>query len=276
MKLLFKTLFFLLIFNFIGCSNTDKKSSDSAILKSENPEIIYMEAINEYENENFDLALEKFQQIESKFPLSKESIKSQSMIAFIRYIKLEYDLAILKLERIINRYPSYKDIDYIYYMKAICYYEQIENPELDGKFNVLALQSFEELINYFPYSKYTKDSQQKIILLKDNIAAKHMSVGMFYLNQKKYLAALKRYKKVIEEFSQSKYTPEALHRLVEIYFALGLIEEAKNTASVLGYNYPKTKWYKYSYNLVGDQNLIKSKKNLFKKILNKISSNNEK
>ena len=178
-----------------------------------------------------------------KYPLSKESIQSQSMIAFIRYIKLEYDLAILKLERIINRYPSYKDIDYIYYMKAISYYEQIENPELDGKFNVLALQSFEELINYFPNSKYTKDSQQKVILLKDNLAAKHMSIGMFYLNQKKYLSALRRYQKVIDEHSQSKFVPEALHRLVEIYYSLGMIEEAKKSASVLGYYYPNSKWF---------------------------------
>ena len=125
--------------------------------------------------------------------------------------------------------------------------------------------------------KYTKDSKQKIILLKENIAAKHMSVGLFYLNRKNYLAALKRYQIVIDEHSQSKYTPEALHRLVEIYYSLGMIEEAKKTASVLSYNYPKSKWYIYSYNLVGDQNVDQSKKtNLFKKILNKISSKNEK
>ena len=193
------------------------------------------------------------------------------------YIKLEYDLALIKLEKIIKRYPSYKDIDYVYYLKAMCYYERIENPELDGRFNALALQSFEETINYFPNSKYARDSQQKIILLKENLAAKHMGVGIFYLKQKKYLAALKRYQKVINEHSQSKYTPEALHRLVEIYYSLGMIEDSKKTASVLGYNYPKSKWYQYSYNLVGDQNSHESKKtNIFKRIINKISPNNEK
>jgi outer membrane protein assembly factor BamD len=162
-------------------------------------------------------------------------------------------------------------------MIALCYYERIENPDLDGKFNVLALQNFQELINYFPDSTYTKDSKQKIILIKENIAAKHMNVGLFYLNRKNYLAALKRYQKVIDDHFQSKYTPEALHRLVEIYSSIGMIEEAKKTASVLGYNYPKSKWYKHSYNLVEEKNFNKSKKNnLFKKILNKISSNNEK
>ena len=275
MKLLFQILLFLLISYLTGCSNTAKKTAESVITK--NPEIVYSEAINEFESENYDLAFEKFHEIELKFPLSNEAIQSQIMMAFIEYINLEYDSAILKLEKIINRYPSYKDIDYAYYMIALCYYERIENPDLDGKFNVLALQNFQELINYFPDSKYTKDSKQKIILIKENIAAKHMNVGFFYLNRKNYLAALKRYQKVIDDHFQSKYTPEALHRLVEIYSSLGLIEEAKKTASVLGYNYPKSKWYKDSYNLVEEKNVNKSKKNnLFKKILNKISSNNEK
>ena len=275
MKLLIQILLFLLIAYLTGCSNNIKTNTESVNIKK--PEIMYSEALNEFESQNYDLAVEKFNEIELKFPLSKEAIQSQILVAFVEYIRLEYDLAVLKLEKIIKRYPSYKDIDYVYYMKAICYYEQIENPELDGKFNVLALQSFEETINHFPNSKYAKDSWQKIILLKENAAAKHMNVCIFYLNQKKYLAALKRYQKVIDEYSQSKYTPEALHRLVEIYYSLGMVEEAKKTASVLGYNYPKSKWYKYSYNILVDQNSNKSKKtNLFKKILNKISSNNEK
>ena len=274
MKLLIQIFLILLIGFLTGCSNTTKKDVESVVILE--PEKMYSEALIEFENKNYILAGEKFHEIELKFPLSSEAIQSQIMIAFIEYIKLEYDISILKLEKIIKSYPSYKDIDYVYYLKALCYYEQIENPELDGRFNVLALQSFEETINYFPNSKYAKDSQQKIILLKENIAAKHMDVAMFYLNQKNYLAALKRYQRIIDEHSQSKYTPEVLHRMVEIYYSLGMIEEAKKTASILGYNYPKSKWYKYSYNLVGDKKSDKPKKtNLFKKILNKISSNNE-
>ena len=275
MKLFLKILLFLSIGYLTSCSNTDNiKKINSEIKK---PEEMYTKALNEFEKENYDLAIEKFNEIELVFPLSNESIQSQIMIAFIEYIKLDYDLAIIKLEKIIKRYPSYKDIDYAYYLKAMCYYERVENPELDGKFNVLAFENFEELINYFPNSKYARDSQQKIILLNNNIAAKNMNVGLFYLNQKKYLAALKRYQKVIDDHSESKYTPEALHRLVEIYYSLGMIEDAKKTASVLGFNYPKSKWYKYSYNLVGDKDYIKSKKNnFFKNIFNKISSKNEK
>ena len=185
MKLLFQIFLFLLISYLTGCSNTAKKTTESVTTR--NPEIVYSEALNEFESENYNLAFEKFHEIELKFPLSNEAIQSQIMMAFIKYINLEYDSAILKLEKIIKRYPSYKDIDYAYYMIALSHYERIENPDLDGKFNVLALQNFQELINYFPNSKYTKDSKQKIILIKENIAAKHMNVGLFYLNRKNYL-----------------------------------------------------------------------------------------
>ena len=158
--------------------------------------------------------------IESKFPLSSEAIQSQIMVAFIEYIEIRYDICgITKLEKIIKLYPSYKNIDYVYYMKAMCYYEQIENPELDGKYNVLALESFEETINRFPNSKYARDSSQKIILLKKILLLKHMRVAMFYLNQKKYLAALKRYQIVVDESFSIKIYSRSLHRLVEIYYS---------------------------------------------------------
>ena len=122
-----------------------------------------------------------------------------------------------------------------------------------------------------------KDSYQKSILTKENIAAKHMNIGLFYLNKKKYLAALNRYQKIIDDHSQSKFVPEALHRLVEIYYILGMINEAKKTASVLGYNYPNSKWYEYSYQIVVEkQSNETEKKSLFKKIINKLSPNEEK
>ena len=184
---------------------------------------------------------------------------------------MDYENAILKFDRIINKYPSYKEIDYVYYMKGINYYEQIENPELDSKYNQLSLESFQQLINRFPNSKYSNDSRQKIILLKENLAAKNMNIAMFYLKQKKYLAALNRYNIVVNDHNQSKYVPEALHRLVEIYYTLGMVEEANKAAAVLGYNYPDSKWYKYSYKI-----LVKTKKeeSFLKNLLNKISKNN--
>ena len=258
----------------LACTKTNK--NDLTTNNSETPDYYFASAMIEFENKNYDLALELFKELEINFPLSNEAVQAQIMSAFIDYVQMNYNEAIFKLNRIINRYPSYKDIDYVYYIRAVCYYEQIENQYLDGQKNILALDNFQQIINRFPDSKYAKDSQQKIILIKESIAAKHMSVGMFYLKRKKYLAALKRYKKIIDDYSQTKFTPEALHRLVEIYYTLGMIDDAKKTASVLGYNYPDTKWYKYSYKIVSEKNTpVEKNKSFFKKILKPFSKENE-
>ena len=274
MKNLSKLTFILLfIFSSISCSQKEK---DLTILDSETPENLYILAMQDLEKDNYDKAKVLFEKIEFNFPLSNEAIQSQIMIAFIEYAKMNYDEAIFKFNRIINRYPSHKNIDYVYYMKAICYYEQIENEYFDGSNNTEALEGFNQVTNRFPESKYVRDSEQKIILIKENIAAKHMSIGLFYLKQKKYLAAMKRYKKVIDEHSESKFTPEALHRLVEIYYSLGMVEDAKKTASVIGYNYPKSKWYKFSYELVGSYDENSNNKSFFGKITNLLTKDDEK
>ena len=266
MKLLYNIFLLFFVIHFISaCSQSLNKNSDKNIVQdnSENPENYYLRAMIEFENKNYDLAIEIFKDLEMKFPLSNEAVQSQIMSAFIAYIRMDYNEAIFKLNRIIRRYPSYKNNDYAYYIKALCYYEQIENEQLDGENNILALKNFQQIVNRFPESKYAKDSEQKIISVKANIAAKHMDIGLFYLKRKKYFASLNRYKTVIEEHSQSKFTPEALHRLVEIYYTLGMIDDAKKAAATLGHNYPYSQWYKYSYKIVGEK---KDKKSLLEKI----------
>ena len=270
-KLAFIFLFICLI---ISCSQNNQNVKN---INSETPENLYALAMQDLEKENYEKAKVLFDEIEFNFPLSNEAIQSQIMTAFIEYAQMNYDEAIFKLNRIINRYPSHKNIDYAYYMKAICNFEQIENEYLDGSYNTEALESFNQVINRFPESKYARDSEQKIILIKENIAAKHMDIALFYLKQKKYLAAMRRYKKVIDDHSESKFTPEALHRLVEIYYSLGMIEDAKKTASVIGYNYPDSKWYRYSYELVGSDNDDKiNDKSFFGKISNLLTRDDEK
>ena len=272
---LYKLAFiFLFICVNISCSQNTQNVKNIA---SETPENLYLLAMQNLEKNNYDKAKVLFDEIEFNFPLSNEAIHSQIMIAFIEYTQMNYDEAIFKLNRIINRYPSHKNIDYVYYMKAICYYEQIENEHFDGSTNTEALESFDQVVNRFPESKYVRDSEQKIILIKENIAAKHMDIASFYLKQKKYLAAMKRYKKVIEGYSELKFTPEALHRLVEIYYTLGMIEDAKKTASVIGYNYPDSKWYRFSYELVGSNDVDKTKnKSFFGKVSNLLTKDDEK
>jgi len=275
MKNLSKLAFiFLFSYLIISCSQNNQNVKN---ISSETPENLYVLAMLDLEKENYEKAKVLFNEIEFNFPLSNEAIQSQIMIAFIEYAQMNYDEAIFKLNRIINRYPSHKNIDYAYYMKAISNFEQIENEYLDGSYNTEALESFNQVINRFPESEYARDSEQKIILIKENIAAKHMDIALFYLKQKKYLAAMRRYKKVIDDHSKSKFTPEALHRLVEIYYSLGMIEDAKKTASVIGYNYPDSKWYRYSYELVGSDKDDKiNDKSFFDKISNLLTREDEK
>ena len=252
----------------ISCSSIDKDTitrSDEIIL--DDPENLYKIAKLTFDQQEYELSRKQFLEIKKLFPLSNEAIQSEIMIAFISYIQMDYDNAILDFKKIINRYPSHKDLDYVYYMIAISNYEQLQNESLDGYYNNLALEAFDQVIKRFPESKYAKDSRQKIILVNSNIAAKHMEIGRFYLNNKKYIAALNRFKIVVDEFSITKFTPEALHRMVEAYYEMGMYEESYNTAALLGYNYPDSKWYKLSYNLVeqidGEETFLKKIRNFF-------------
>ena len=251
---MFKKLSLIIFVTFIiGCNNSEyiKKTED---LDVKNPKEIYSEAYILFNEENYHLAKEEFLKITKLYPLSNEAIQAEIMIGFISYVKMDYDNAILEFERVIRKYPSHNDLDYVYYMRAICNYEQITHEGLDGTYNELALNNFQQVINRFPDSKYAKDSRQKIILIKSNYAAKHMHIGRFYLKEKKYTAALNRFKIVVEKYSSSKFTPEALHRMVEAYMSIGMIDDSLKTASTLGYNYPNSKWYEYSYDLINNKN----------------------
>ena len=219
-----------------------------------------------FDKQQYDQAIVIFENIERIYPLSNEAIQSQIMQGFIDYILLDYDNAILKFSKIINKYPSLKNMDYIYYMKALSYYEQITHEGLDGKFNYLALENLNQVIKRFPNSKYAKDSYQKIILVKSNIAAKHMDIGRFYHKEKKYTAALNRYKTVVNSFDETKFVPEALYRISEIYLSIGMIEDSRKTAAILGHNYPDSEWYNYIYENLTTQN----KDSIFSKSINKI------
>ena len=255
----------LILLFVVGCSNSNNNTNlkDQEIV---NPEIQYIEAMNKFNDKKYLEAAATFDNIEKIYPLSNEAIQSQIMSGFIDYIILDYDSAILKFTKLIIKFPSLNNIDYVYYMKALCYYEQISHEGLDGKYNTLALENLNQVINRFPNSQYAKDSYQKIVLVKSNIAAKHMTIGRFYQTNKKYTAALNRYQIIIEELYETKFTAEALYRVSEIYYSIGMIEEATKTAAILGHNYPKSEWYELSYN-----NLTpKEKESLFSKSIDKI------
>ena len=243
LRFLFSILVFILLVN-CSSKNNNVTSIDQQL---ESPESQYIKAMMYFDKEQYDQANEIFEMIERIYPLSNEAIQSQIMQGFIDYVILDYEAGIIKFSKIIKKYPSLKNLDYVYYMKALCYYEQITHEGLDGKFNELALINLNQVIKRFPESKYAKDSYQKIVLVKSNIAAKHMMIGRFYQKEEKYTASLNRYKIVVDSFDETKFVPEALYRISEIYYNLGMIEDSKKTAAILGYNYPDSKWYEYIY-----------------------------
>mgnify|MGYP001391307384 CR=1 FL=1 len=271
-----KIFFYITFINIaiLSCSNKDKELNKEAIEQS--PRELYQIAMINIDQENYEEASLIFKEIIYKYPLSNEGVQSEIMLGFIEYVRMNYDDSIYKFNRIIKIYPSHKNIDYVYYMRAISYFEQISGENFDGKSNREAKKNFQELLNRFPDSEYAKDSRQKLIFIEENIAAKNMEVAIFYLKQKQYLAALGRYNKVIEEYPKSKFIPEALYRLVEIYTILGMKEEAEKAASVIVYNYPQSKWYEDSYNLINEEYYKKNKTNLGKKILNLFKKNESK
>ena len=274
-KIIKKTLVILILILVTACSNKSNDKNISDKTKITDPNSLYKSAILEIEKTQYINATPILNEIVIKYPLSNQAIQSQIMLAFIDYLQMNYDESIFKFNRIIKKYPSYKNLDYAYYMLSLCYYEQIKNETLDGSYNTLALYNFNQLINRFPESKYASDSYQKIILINENIAAKHMSIGLFYLKRNKYEAAMNRFKKIIDNHSKSKFTPEALYRLVEIYYALGMLEDAKKTASLISFNYPKSKWYKHSYYLITNKKNVKESKFL-QKISNFLNINEKK
>ena len=248
-------LFICLQFFIISCTdNLNKKETLSEQSQSDLPETQYAEAMLLFDKGQYEQANEIFKNIVRIYPLSNIAIQSQIMQGFKDYILLDYDSAIFTFTKIIKKYPSLKNLDYVYYMKALCFYEQISHEGLDGKFNELALVNLSQVIQRFPNSKYSKDSYQKIILVKSNIAAKHMNIGRFYQKEKKYTAALNRYKIVIESFEETKFAPESLYRISEIYLSIGMVDDAKKTAAILGHNYPNSSWYKFIYADLTNQN----------------------
>ena len=263
LRYVFAFLTFVYLINCSGDINKDKLSDQ---IEFSPPEIQFTQAMLFFDNQQYEQATNEFNNIERIYPLSNEAIQSQIMQGFINYILLDYDTAIFQFSRIINKYPSLKNIDYVYYMKALCFYEQISHEDLDGRFNELALENLNQVIQRFPNSKYAKDSFQKKILVKSNIAAKHMSIARFYQKEKKYTAALNRYKVVINSFQETKFAPEALYRVSEIYLSLGMREKSEKNASILGYNYPQSTWYKFIYDDLTDKN----NETIFSKSIGKI------
>ena len=192
-------------------------------------------------------AAKKFNEVEILYPQSQWAPKSSIMAAYAYYSQDYYDDAINELERFIKVYPKYKDLDYIYYLLAISHYEQIVDETKDLQSLIDAKKNFEVIQKKFTVSEYSVDASFKIELINDILAAKEMYIGRYYFEQKKWIAAINRFRTVIDDYETTIYTEEALHRLVEVYYTIGLTNEAEKYAKLLGYNYQSSEWYEKSY-----------------------------
>jgi outer membrane protein assembly factor BamD len=229
-----------------GCSG-DKAKDD---YKERPVEDLYNDAMNLLSQEEYQGAAKAFDEVDRQHPYSVWATKAQLMAAYAQYQRNKFDEAIIALDRFIQLHPGHKDVAYAYYMKALCYYEQIADIQRDQKITDQAMKALQEVMDRFPTSKYARDAKLKLDLARDHLAGKEMAIGRYYEKQGLYLAAVNRFRNVVDNFQSTTHVPEALHRLIECYEALGLSDEAKKTAAVLGYNYPGSDWYGDSYSLV--------------------------
>ena len=211
---------------------------------------IYNEAMDLLEAGDYRIAAIKFDEVERQHPYSVWAIKAQLMAGYSHYEAALYDDAILTLNRFIELHPGNRDVAYAHYLKALSYYEQITDVARDQLATEKAMESLRLVIGRFPKSKYARDAKLKLDLTRDHLAGKEMDIGRYYLRKRQYLAAINRFRLVVDQYQTTSHVPEALHRLAESYTAMGVKEEARKVTAVLGHNYPGSEWYIDSYELV--------------------------
>ena len=213
-------------------------------------ETLYNSAMNALEKREFAVAAKLFDEVERQHPYSAWATRAQLMAAFSQYERNAYDDAIVALDRFIQLHPSNRDTPYAYYLKALCYYEQISDVSRDQKMTQQAVATLGELVRRFPTSTYARDAKIKLDLTNDHLAGKEMNIGRWYQQQGQYLAAINRFKALIDGYQTTTHVPEALMRLIESYMALGLKDDARRTAAILGHNFPGNVWYEDAFALV--------------------------
>ena len=250
---MFKHIIFLFIYIiFIVSCSKDKSKVDQVLLEQDvEAEMIlaYKEGMKQLEKGDALYASKKFDEAEILFPQSIWATKASLMSAYALYSQNYYDDAIFNLERHIKNYPKDKDLVYAHYLIAICYFEQLYDEKKDLKPLVKAREKFEHILKKYPNTDYAIDAKWKMGLIVDQMAAKEMYIGRYYMKMEKWIAAINRFKFVVKYYDTTVYIEEALHRLVEIYYKIGLVEDAQKVAATLGYNYGSGEWYKNSYRI---------------------------
>ncbi len=268
----------IVLFFLISCA---KEGVQKSIIKEKSLDLqviaAYEEGMKALDEGDVIFAAKKFNEAEILFPQSDWAPKSALMAAYSYYTQDYYNDAVSELIRFIKVYPNYKDLDYVYYLLGLCFYEQIIDEKKDLKSIVDAKKYFQIVVKNYPNTDYALDAEFKLGLIDDVLASKEMYIGRYYFEKKKWIAAINRFRTVIDQFETTVYTEEALHRLVEIHYTLGLVGEADKYAKLLGYNYQSSKWYEQTYMIFDkkykeNRNKIKKDKKKNRSILKKFKS----
>ncbi|ALL13860.1 outer membrane protein assembly factor BamD [Caulobacter henricii] len=236
-----------------GCAGKAKKPT---LVYEERPvELLYATGADRLDRGSWNEAVDYFREVERQHPYSEWSRRSILMTGFAHYQGNQYNDAIGDADRFISLYPGNPSASYAYYLKAVCYFEQIVDVNRDQAATEQALASLRDVVQRYPSSEYAQDARLKIDMVNDQLAGKEMAIGRYYLRQGQALAAIGRFKTVIDRHQTTSHTPEALYRLVESYLTLGLTEEAKRNGAVLGFNFPGDRWYMDAYKLLNDAGL---------------------
>ncbi len=234
-----------------GCSILGGSDSRERLAYVERPaENIYNEGMDNMEKNDLEKAKLFFQEVERQHPFSKWARRSMLMTAYANYLSADYEEAVATAQRFISLHPGNESTPYAYYLVAMSYYDQIYDVGRDQATTTSAEAALQQVVRRYPESDYARDARLKLELTHDHLAGKEMTVGRYYLKQNQQLAAIGRFKTVVKDFETTSHVEEAMHRLVESYVSIGIIEEAKLVGSVLGYNYPNSEWYSDSYDLL--------------------------
>jgi len=258
---MFKINLIILLSAFL-LSSCGERKVDIVVEKSDTEIVmqIYKEAVEALKKGDAFFAGNKFKEAESLMPQSEWAAKASLMASYSDYSRNAYSNSIFGLERHLKNYPADKNIPYVHYLIAICYYEQILDEKKDLRPLLQSQTKFEYIIQNYPDTDYATDARFKLDLIIDQLAAKEMSIARFYMKTEKWIPAINRLKMITEKYDRTIFVQEALHRLVEVYYKLGLLEEAKEAAKILGYNYQSSKWYERSYKVFNKNYKTKVKK----------------
>ncbi len=256
----------MLALTLASCSSTDKELDEIAE-KNEPLDVLYDKAFATFNRGSYRAAIDQFEEVERQYPYSEWAARAEILAAYSAYRGGQFDDGIVILDRFVKLHPTHPSTPYAYYLTAMTYYTQISDVKRDQKMSERSRDALRDVVARYPHTDYARDAQVKLDLVSDHLAGKEMEIGRYYLRHMDYVAAINRFKQVVEQYQTTSHAPEALHRLVECYLRLGVVEEAKKYAAVLGYNYPGSDWYKYSYEMMQGNLSPEERRSIFDRYL---------